>query len=73
LVGCLFAAEGLARDADRVAADRRQLSAAALVAVLALSFDLLFFAVDELPSTVPVAVALALIQWRRRRVGCATR
>jgi hypothetical protein len=65
LVGCLFAAEGLAGDADRVAANRRQLSAAALVAVLALAFDLLFFAVDELPSTVPVAVALALIQWQR--------
>ncbi len=64
LVGCLFAAEGLAGD-DRVAANRRQLSAAALVAVLALAFDLLFFAVDELPSTVPVAVALALIQWQR--------
>jgi hypothetical protein len=67
LVGCLFAAEGLAGDADRVAANRRQLLAAALVAVLVLLFDLLFFAVDELPSTVPVAFALALIQWRRRR------
>jgi hypothetical protein len=69
LVGCLFAAERLGGDADRVAANRRQLLAAALVAVLALLFDLLFFAVDELPSTVPVAVALALIQWRRRSAG----
>jgi hypothetical protein len=71
LVGCLFAAEGLAGGADRVAADRRQFLAAVLVAVLALLFDLLFFAVDELPSTVPVAVALALMQWggRRRRLG----
>lgn len=69
LVGCLFAAEGLAGDANRVTANRRQLLAAALVAVLALLFDLLFFAVDELPSTVPVAVALALIQWRRRSAG----
>jgi hypothetical protein len=42
----------------------RQLLGAALVGVLALAFDLLFFAVDELPSTVPVAVALALIQWK---------
>jgi hypothetical protein len=67
LVGCLFAAEGLAGDADRVAANRRQLLAAALVAVLALLFDLLFFTVDELPSTVPVAVALALMQWSGRR------
>jgi hypothetical protein len=51
VVGCL-----LARDRPR------QLEAAALVAVLALAFDLLFFAVDQLPATVPVAVALALVQ-----------
>jgi NADH:ubiquinone oxidoreductase subunit H len=38
-----------------------------LVAVLALAFDLLFFAVDELPSTVPVAVALALVTWWERK------
>ena len=70
LVGCLFAAEGLgAGAADRVAADRRQLFAAGLVAMLALLFDLLFFAVDELPSTVPVAVALALMQLGRRGAG----
>ena len=50
LVGCLLAASG----------GRRQLACAALVAVLALCFDLLFFAVDTLPATVPVAVALAL-------------
>jgi hypothetical protein len=50
LVGCL-----LARSRPR------QLEAAVLVAVLALCFDLLFFAVDELPATVPVALALALI------------
>lgn len=37
-----------------------QLRAAGLLAVLALSFDLLFFAVDTLPATVPVAIALAL-------------
>ncbi len=47
LVGCMLAG-------DR----RRQLEAAILVAVLALSFDLLFFFVDSLPGTVPVAVAL---------------
>jgi hypothetical protein len=41
---------------------RRQRVAAAWVAVLALSFDLLFFVVDELPATVPVAAALALVQ-----------
>ena len=58
LVGCLLAA-----------APRRQLRAAALVAALALAFDLLFFAVDTLPATVPVAVALALVQRSR---GSAT-
>ena len=47
--GCLLAAD---RDI--------QLRGAALVAILALAFDLLFFAVDTLPATVPVAVALAL-------------
>jgi hypothetical protein len=50
LVGCLFARTR-----------SRQLQAAALVAVLALAFDLLFLAVNELPATVPVAVALALV------------
>jgi hypothetical protein len=39
----------------------RQLAGAALVATLALAFDLLFLAVDTLPATVPVAVALALL------------
>jgi hypothetical protein len=38
-----------------------QMRAAALVVVLALAFDLLFFAVDELPATVPVAVGLILV------------
>lgn len=77
LVGCLLA-EGQRRRGGRgePAGDSgwerpvsRQLAAAILVAALALCFDLLFFAVDELPSTVPVAIALALIQWRRRSVG----
>jgi hypothetical protein len=49
--GCLLAA-------DR----RRQLTAAGLTAVLGLAFDLLFFVLDTLPATVPVAVALALTQ-----------
>jgi hypothetical protein len=43
---------------------RRQLFGAALVAVLGLGFDLLFLAVDTLPATVPVALALALIELR---------
>jgi hypothetical protein len=50
-VGCLLAY-------DR----RLQLRTAALLAGLALSFDLLFFALDTLPATVPVAMALAFSQ-----------
>lgn len=47
---------------------RRQRRAALFVAVLALAFDLLFFAVDTLPATVPVALALALVDLGGRRV-----
>lgn len=52
-VGCLLAGSA-----------RRQLEGALLVAVLALAFDLLFFAVDTLPATVPVAIALAIVRER---------
>lgn len=48
---------------------RLQLRGAALAAVLCVAFDLVFFAVDELPSTVPIALTLAaleLLQWRSR-------
>jgi hypothetical protein len=49
---------------------RQQLRAAALTALLALAFDLLFFFVDELPATVPVAGALvATVLMRRRTVA----
>jgi hypothetical protein len=41
---------------------RLQLGAAALAAALALTFDLLFFAVDELPATVPIALTLAIVE-----------
>ena len=52
-----------------LAFDRRlQLRAVALVAAIALTFDLLFFAVDTLPATVPVALALALLELLDRRV-----
>jgi hypothetical protein len=48
-----------------LASDRRlQLRGAALAAVLCVGFDLLFFAVDELPSTVPIALTLAFLSWR---------
>jgi len=46
-VGCLLVA-------DR----RLQLRTAAVAAALGLSFDLLFFALDTLPATVPIALAL---------------
>jgi hypothetical protein len=67
LVGCLLAkppADGPHAGHMDTFQARRQWVAAGLVAVLALAFDLLFFAVDELPATVPVAVALALSQRR---------
>ncbi len=46
-----------------------QLRGAVLVAALAMLFDLLFLAIDELPATVPVALALVLVALRRRRRG----
>jgi len=47
-----------------------QLRAAALVALLALASDLLFFLVNELPATVPVALTLLiLLATRRLRLG----
>lgn len=45
----------------------RQRRGALLVAVLALCFDLLFFAVSELPATVPVALALIALEIADRR------
>jgi hypothetical protein len=48
---------------------RRQLGGAGLVALLALAFDLLFFLVNELPATVPVACALMVLMWIGRRGG----
>jgi hypothetical protein len=45
----------------------RQLTGALLVALLAVAFDLLFFVVDELPATVPVASALLILAGATRR------
>jgi hypothetical protein len=45
----------------------QQVRAAVLVVGLALAFDLLFFTVDELPATVPVAVGLILLLLTLRR------
>jgi len=44
---------------------RWQLRGAALTALLALVLDLLFFVVDELPATVPVALTLLVLTVRR--------
>jgi hypothetical protein len=55
-----------------LAHDRRlQLRGAALAAVIGLTFDLLFFAVDELPATVPIALTLACTEALRRRARAA--
>ncbi len=67
VVGCLLAADGPICQGCLDISARRQRIAAALVVALALAFDLLFFAVDELPATVPVAVALAVVQRGRSR------
>jgi len=56
---------------------RRQWQAAVLTLVIAGCFDLLFFFINELPATVPVALALLVTeswQWRQqRRVSVALR
>jgi len=56
VLGAVLAAEGV-----------RIGRVAPLVFVLAAAFDLLFFAVDELPATVPVAAALVIVEVARRR------
>jgi hypothetical protein len=47
---------------------RSQFEAVALAAILGLAFDLLFFAVNLLPTTVPIAATLVLLQARDRQV-----
>jgi hypothetical protein len=64
--GDLFIAGVLGGLIAATAGRSAQLRAAALTAILALAFDLLFFAVDELPATVPVALALVITMLRRR-------
>jgi hypothetical protein len=60
LLACIAADE---RDAPRVLAGAGTLQSLGglLVALLAIAFDLLFFAVDELPATVPVALGLLIL------------
>jgi hypothetical protein len=51
-----------------LAKDRRlQLRGAVLAAAIGLCFDLLFFAADQLPATVPIALTLALLEFQPRR------
>jgi hypothetical protein len=56
-----------------LARDRElQLRGAAVALVACLGFDLLFFAVDELPATVPIALTLAILELegcRQARAG----
>lgn len=59
--GDLFVAGVLGGLLASQASRRVQLRGAVLVAAFAIAFDLLFFFVDELPATVPVAVALVTI------------
>jgi hypothetical protein len=52
----------------------QQRRAAGIAALIALAFDLLFFFVSELPATVPIALALAVLEISdRRRATAATR
>jgi hypothetical protein len=51
-----------------LAAEARPQGPAALLTIgLAIAFDLLFFFVNELPATVPVALTLIVLELRRRR------
>jgi len=57
-----------------LAKDRRlQLTGAALAAIVCLGFDLLFFFVDQLPATVPIALTLALLEIRRGAIRTSWR
>jgi hypothetical protein len=49
---------------------RVQRSAAVMTFVFAALFDLLFFVIDELPATVPVALVVIVLEvWQRGRLG----
>jgi len=67
-VGCLLALPADGPQSGQIGRfeARRQLGGAGLVAVLGLGFDLLFFWLETLPATVPVALALALTRPARR-------
>jgi hypothetical protein len=65
--GAIVAAEGRDSASTRVEADSAPWRWALVVFVLAFAFDVLFLVVDVLPATVPVALALLLREWLRRR------
>jgi hypothetical protein len=65
--GDLFVAGALGGLLAAALGRREQLRGAALTALLALCFDLLFLVLDELPATVPVALALVVTAVVRRR------
>lgn len=69
LLASLPPATGDAREGTRATGRSLQLTGALLVALLAVTFDLLFFVVDELPATVPVASALLILAGVARRHG----
>jgi hypothetical protein len=65
--GDLFIAAALGGLLAVAARRQSQARIAALSAVIALCFDLLFFVVDELPATVPIALTLIVALGARRR------
>lgn len=67
LLACLPSSMGGAPKGAAATDRSRQLTGALLVALLAVAFDFLFFAVDELPATVPVASALVILVGASRR------
>jgi hypothetical protein len=67
VMGYLFVAALLGALLAVAVGRRWQLRGAALAALLAGTFDLLFFFVDELPATVPIALALIILVLARRR------
>jgi hypothetical protein len=69
--GDLFIAGALGALLALAAGRHLQSRAALLAAALALCFDLLFFFVDELPATVPVALTLIVVLAARQRRSAA--
>jgi hypothetical protein len=71
--GDLFIAAALGGLLAATVGRRLQLRAAAVTVAISLAFDLLFFLVDELPATVPVALALIVVGLMSRRESAGAR